>query len=54
MSISGKLFGFVGQIRPSASLRSSTTVCPGFCWWYSLQLMMSYETSIRDSAARGV
>jgi hypothetical protein len=43
MSITGKLFGYIGQVPPSASVRASATACPGFSSWYSQQLAKSYE-----------
>jgi hypothetical protein len=43
MSIIGKLFGYIGQVPPSTSVRASATTCPSFSSWYSQQLAKSYE-----------
>jgi len=43
MRITGKLFGYIGQVPPSASVRAAATASPGFSSWYSQQLAKSYE-----------
>jgi hypothetical protein len=45
MNIAGKLFGFVGAVPAEVADQGprSATECPGFGWWYSLQMAKSYE-----------
>ena len=50
MTITGKLFGQIGNAALAATAPTSETARPGYGVWYARQMARSYESSRRRAA----